>query len=231
MGATVAELGCAPNAAIHPGEKVCQEWTNVVIRHLPSFYRTARRWLGNIADADDAVQDALLSAFTHLDQFRGQAQMSTWLTAIVINSARMQLRRRLRQSHVPLDQSDGEPDQHALSREVPDCRHNPEQLYQRREILALLAYGSARLSPLLRSALQLRFVDELSFRETAKILKVPEGTVKSRVARARAKLRQLCNERKPISGNSPRTWLKRAGNQPPIRQSMRTPSLYRGISK
>ena len=50
--------------------------------------------LGNIADAEDVVQDAFLSAFTHLDQFRGQAKMSTWLTAIVINAARMKLRQR-----------------------------------------------------------------------------------------------------------------------------------------
>jgi DNA-directed RNA polymerase specialized sigma24 family protein len=54
---------------------------------LARFRRIALRFLGNIADAEDAVQDALLSAFTHLDQFGGQAKMSTWLTAIVINAA------------------------------------------------------------------------------------------------------------------------------------------------
>jgi DNA-directed RNA polymerase specialized sigma24 family protein len=59
--------------------------------------------LGNV-DADDAVQDALLPALTHVDQIKGRAQMSTWLTTIVINSARTKLRRRLSQVQVALDE-------------------------------------------------------------------------------------------------------------------------------
>ena len=65
----------------------------VLSRRLPYLYRCAYRLLGNKADAEDAVQDALLAAFKHLNQFRGEAQLSTWLTAIVINCARMQLRK------------------------------------------------------------------------------------------------------------------------------------------
>ena len=64
-----------------------------VLSHcLPSLYRYAYRLLGNQADAEDAVQDALVAAFEHLNQFRGDAQLSTWLTTIVINCARMHLR-------------------------------------------------------------------------------------------------------------------------------------------
>jgi RNA polymerase sigma-70 factor (ECF subfamily) len=66
---------------------------------LPAWGR-----LGNGADAEDAVQDALPPALTHVDQFKGRAQMSTWLTTIVINSARMKLRRRLSQGQVALDE-------------------------------------------------------------------------------------------------------------------------------
>jgi RNA polymerase sigma factor (sigma-70 family) len=66
------------------------------------------------ADAEDTVQDALLSAYKHLSKFRGQARISTWLSAIVINSARMQLRRRSRQPHVPLDEQSTEQESHAL---------------------------------------------------------------------------------------------------------------------
>ena len=65
-----------------------QQLTDVIVRHLARFRRIALRPLRNSADAEDAVQDAFLSAFTHLDQFRGQAKMSTRLTAIVINVAR-----------------------------------------------------------------------------------------------------------------------------------------------
>jgi RNA polymerase sigma-70 factor (ECF subfamily) len=68
--------------------------------------------LGNVADAEDAVQDALLAAYTHLDQFKGQSKMSTWLSAIVHNSARMQLRGRLRHAHIPLDEPIGGVEEH-----------------------------------------------------------------------------------------------------------------------
>ena len=71
-----------------------RELTDLIASHSPRFRRIALAHLGEAADAEDAVQDALLAALTHVDQFRGQAKMSTWLTAIVINSARMKLRRR-----------------------------------------------------------------------------------------------------------------------------------------
>src|SRR6202140_3090744 len=84
-----------------------QKLNDVVARNLPMFNKRALRYLGNVPDAEDAVQDALLSAYKHLAQFRGQAQMSTWLSAIVPNAALMQLRRR-RDIHISLDQQHGE---------------------------------------------------------------------------------------------------------------------------
>ena len=83
-----------------------QELDSVVSRYLPMFYRRAFRLLGNMADAEDAVQDALLSAYKHLGQFRGQAQLSTWLTTIVTNAALMKLRRR--DGYLSLDEEQGE---------------------------------------------------------------------------------------------------------------------------
>src|SRR5882672_349092 len=77
-----------------------REMQDVLSRCRLSFQRVAYRQLGNAADAEDAVQDALLAAYTHLDQFRGQAQISTWLTTIVLNCARLQLRRRAKHVQV-----------------------------------------------------------------------------------------------------------------------------------
>src|ERR1700722_2746760 len=85
-------------------EGAAQQLEQILASGLPSLYRRAYRILGNAADAEDAVQDALLAAFTHLDQFRGQSQISTWLTTIALNCARLQLRRRLRHVQVPLDE-------------------------------------------------------------------------------------------------------------------------------
>ena len=97
MQTAEAYIGTGQSGEVRIDEKEIRQMHEVLSRSLPSFYRKAYRQLGNAADAEDAVQDALLSAYKHLDQFKGQAQMSTWLTAIVINSARMQLRRRLLQ--------------------------------------------------------------------------------------------------------------------------------------
>jgi len=108
MQATEAYIGSGQRVDLPIDEKGNREMQDVLSRSLPSFYRKAYRQLGNAADAEDAVQDALLSAYKHLDQFKGQAQMSTWLTAIVINSARMQLRRRPRQIHLSLDERFGD---------------------------------------------------------------------------------------------------------------------------
>src|ERR1700685_2995928 len=106
-------------------EKV-QELHSIVSSRLPSFYRSAHRLLGNSADAEDAVQDALLAAYKHLHQFRGQSQMSTWLTTIVCNCARMQLRKRPRQIHMPLDEQIGEEQRYFLCERLADAGLSPE---------------------------------------------------------------------------------------------------------
>ena len=163
-----------------------QELDSVVSRYLPMFYKRAFRFLGNATDAEDAVQDALLSAYKHLGQFRGQAQLSTWLTTIVTNAARMQLRRR-RSSYLSLDEEQGE-DGLTFSEQLPDSRPSPEEVCSTAEARDRLVEGVKRLSPKLRQAFQLREIDGLSTKEAALILGVPKGTVKAQLARARAKL-------------------------------------------
>ena len=160
----------------------------VLSRGLPSLYRCAYRLLGNKADAEDAVQDALLAALKHLNQFRGDAQFSTWLTAIVINSVRMHLRKRLRHTHVSLDSRIGEEREYPLSDILLDDRPNPEDECHRSMLHGRLMKSAAQLSPILRKTFQLRFADDLSIRETARLLGVPTGTVKAQSTRARAKL-------------------------------------------
>jgi RNA polymerase sigma-70 factor (ECF subfamily) len=168
-----------------------QEMQDVLSRYLPLFYRKAYRQLGNEADAEDAVQDALLSAYKHLDQFKRQAQMSTWLTAIVTNSARMHLRRRPRQIHLSLDERFGEEQEFSLSDLLPAGEPSPEEESRTAELHRNLLRFVAQLSPPLRKTFQLRELDGLSTSEAANVLGVPDGTVKAQLARARAKLRRL----------------------------------------
>jgi RNA polymerase sigma-70 factor (ECF subfamily) len=171
--------------------KAAQQLEQILASGLPPLYRRAYRILGNAADAEDAVQDALLAAYTHLDQFRGQSQISTWLTTIVLNCARLQIRRRLRHVQVSLDESTSDTQPVSVSERLADHRPTPEDECTESELSARLTHLHSYLSPTLRRTFQLRDVDGLSIRETARILGVPTGTVKAQSARARKRLKEL----------------------------------------
>ena len=189
MKETQAYTQTEPRLNFCKGDNVHEEMNKTLGRCRASFFRNAYRFLNNEADAEDAVQDALLSAYKHIDQFRGEAQMSTWLTAIVSNAARMQLRQR--QIHVSLDEPISEQQEHTPSDSLTDGRPSPEDDYRESELYARVKGFVTRLSPPLRKTFELRALDGLTINEAARILGVPNGTVKARLARARAKLRRL----------------------------------------
>jgi len=189
MATTAIEMNAAA-VAVECYQRRVQELADVITNHSLRFRRIALGHLGNAADAEDAVQDALLSAWTHVDQFKGRAKMSTWLTTIVINSARMTLRRRSPQVQVALDEPCSEQNLSPADM-VSDTRPDPEEVYRKRQIAQTLAHATLGLSPILRTTFRLRDVDGLSIRETAQLLGVPTGTVKARLARARMRLRQV----------------------------------------
>jgi RNA polymerase sigma-70 factor, ECF subfamily len=172
-------------------ENGIREMQDILSRYRPQFYRSAYRQLGNSADAEDAVQDAMLAAYVHLDQFKGQAQLSTWLTSIVTNCARMQLRRRPRHLHASLDEPSGEDQKYCLSARFADSGPNPEDQCRNSELRRRLLQSVAQLSPSLRRAFELRDLDGRSVREAAHTLGLAEGTVKAQLSRARAKLIRL----------------------------------------
>lgn len=194
MATTMTDFAGVQETVFHPCQEKIQEFTEVIARCTPSLYGQALRRLGNVADAEDAIQDAFLSAYTHLKQFRAESQMSTWLTTIVINSSLMKIRRRPRQTHVPLESEDQERENHPLSERLPEPGPSPEDMCRKRELREMLGRLLAQLSPKLRQAFQMREVDGLSIRDTARILNVPVGTVKARTARARAILKQLAGK-------------------------------------
>jgi RNA polymerase sigma-70 factor, ECF subfamily len=191
----MASVSATMNVGEHleiPGSEVArQAFGHVLSNGMASLYRGAYRLLGNAADAEDAVQEGLLSAYRHLDQFRGQAKMSTWLAAIVHNSAKMQLRRRLRHVHVSLDEHIGEDEEHRISQRLADHRPNPEDDCRGSELVKRMTHFQSQLTPVLHKAYQLRYIDGLSIRETAQILGVPHGTVKARTARASKQITDL----------------------------------------
>jgi RNA polymerase sigma-70 factor (ECF subfamily) len=148
------------------------------------------RLLGNHADADDAVQDALVLAHRKFHQFRGQANIATWLTSIVLNSAKMQLRRR-RPNHISLDHIIVDDGSVTLSDRLTDGRLTPDAQFAASQAEAQFNAALGKLSPILYQAFQLRYVEGLPIREVATLLDIPIGTVKARASRARRELTQL----------------------------------------
>jgi RNA polymerase sigma-70 factor, ECF subfamily len=177
-------------------EAAAREMQEVLSRRLPAFHRIAYRVLGNTEDAEDAVQDALLSAHQNLKQFRGESQMSTWLTAIVSNSALMHLRKRSRFQCISLDQPIEDEQECTLSRCLAYHGPTPEDEYRSSEVDRYLKHLTTKLSPILRKTFWLRAVEELSIRETSGILGVSCEAVKAHLFRARAKLKRIMNKRR-----------------------------------
>ena len=166
------------------------ELEDAVSQYLPVLYRMAHRYVDDPHDAEDAVQDALLSAYKHLDQFQAKAKMTTWLTSIVTNSALTKLRRRPRQPHISLDEPLTGEEGYFLSDTLTDARPDPESECIKSEMHRNLMQSVMELSPLLREAVRLHDLDGLPTKKVAKILGVPDGTVKARVSRGRSKLKQ-----------------------------------------
>ena len=172
-------------------ERDTGEFQEVVSRYLPLFYNRAYRYLGDAHEAEDAVQDALLAAYRHLDQFKGASKMATWLTTIVSNCALTQLRRKARQPSLSLDERATEEQEYSLADRLADVRATPEEEYVQSELHEHLMQFVADLSPSLRTAIQLRDLEGMTTSEAARFLGIPEGTIKARLSRARSKLKWL----------------------------------------
>lgn len=139
--------------------------------------------LRNKEDAEDALQNAFLSACRNLATFKGQSTFATWLTSIVINSARMARRKNNSRPESSLDEildtSLGQ-----TRREIAETRSNPEQACAETELNALIEHRIRRLPRRLQAAFRLHTLAELSLAESSAVLGVQPGTVKARIFRA-----------------------------------------------
>lgn len=143
------------------------------------LYRAARAILRDDQEAEDALQEAYIQAYLHLDQFEGRATLSSWLTRIVVNEALRRARRRDRAAEVEKDMSDIA---------APTC--GPEEDAVKAELRRVLERAVDALPEVLRTAFVLRDIENLTTAEAADCLRIPEETVKTRLHRARVFLRQ-----------------------------------------
>jgi RNA polymerase sigma factor (sigma-70 family) len=154
----------------------------------PRFLRMAYAILRNKEDAEDAVQDALLSACLHLRTFEGRSALTTWFTRIVLNAALMIRRKRKTSWMDPLPEPNTMDDTPWTER-IPASQPDPEMVYAEEETFQLIDVVLGRLSPVLRQAFTMTYYDEMSSREACALLGISTGTFKSRLFRARRHLR------------------------------------------
>ena len=161
--------------------ELCKRYTGLVERRI---FRIVR----HREDAEDLLQETFLKAYQHLQSFRGACSFSTWLVAIGINASLMLLRKRktFRMNTCDVVAEDGEP----LVMEWRDPAPDPEQRYMMHQTSQKVNHAMRRLSPQLRNLLEMYYKSELRLKDAAKILGISEATTKSRILRARGKLRR-----------------------------------------
>ena len=163
----------------------------MVNRYERKIFRLSQNITQNREDAEDVMQEAFLKAYEHLPEFQGNSRFYTWLVRIAVNQALMKLRRR-RPNQVSLDE-DIQTEDDLLPREVEDWGPTPEERYEQSELQRILSTVIGELEPGFRVVFQLRDMEQLSTEETAEVLGLSVPAVKSRLLRARLKLRQKLN--------------------------------------
>ena len=157
-------------------------------RHANAIFQATYRVTRNRQDAEDALQDAFLNAFTHISNFEGRSSFSTWLTRIAINSALMILRKKRNCYEISIDGGDGSMGNFATW-EPRSPIDDPESHYVRGEGHKLLRKAIHQLPPVYREVIQLQQAKEHSVREIAQSLGITVPAVKSRLSRAKSALR------------------------------------------
>ncbi|HEY4709931.1 MAG TPA: sigma-70 family RNA polymerase sigma factor [Candidatus Acidoferrales bacterium] len=164
----------------------------LVGRYERKIFRLTQNITQNREDAEDAMQEAFLKAFEHLQAFEGNSRFYTWLVRIAVNQALMKLRKR-RPNVVSLDE-EVDTGEDMVPREVEDWGPSPAERYAQTELSEILSKVIGELDPPFRIVFQLRDIEELSTEETAEALGLSVPAVKSRLLRARLKLRHTLNQ-------------------------------------
>ncbi|TIT21958.1 MAG: RNA polymerase sigma factor [Mesorhizobium sp.] len=160
----------------------------IIKTHNQRLYRIARGVVRNDSEAEDIVQEAYVSAFAHLEAFRGDASLATWLSRIVINEALGRLRKRRRMVAMP------ENPQAEIIRFPLNPSDDPERTMAQRQILELVERATDSLPDIYRMVFVARVIEGLSIEETAELLGVRPETIKTRLHRARALVRKALDD-------------------------------------
>jgi RNA polymerase sigma-70 factor, ECF subfamily len=173
---------------VQAGEK--QVFYELVKPYERRVYSAAFAILRNEAEAEDAAQEAVLKALTHIRQFRADARFSTWLTQIAVNEALMKRRKAHSEIMEPIGEREDD-DGTYRPRDFADWREIPSEVLERKEVRQKLASALSALAEKYRKVFVLRDIQHLSIEETAEALGISRASVKTRLLRARLMLRDL----------------------------------------
>lgn len=176
-------------ARIRAGER--ELYYELIAPHERKVYVIAFSILRDPTEAEDCVQDAVLKALRHLDQFKGESKFGTWLVRIVINEAKMRLRKGRPHLHEPLDEVHRDEDGNYIPETLGDWREIPSEALERKEVRDALIAAVESLKEIYREVFVLRDVEGNDVVSTAQILGISEAAVKTRLLRARLQLRDL----------------------------------------
>ena len=177
-------------------------FTELVKRHRDRLWAVALRTTGDPEEAADAVQDALISAYRRADQFRGESAVTTWLHRIVVNASLDRMRRRAVRPWVPLPEESGEEGSRAVLIDE-SALADPRDAMESKETALEVQAALADLPHDQRAAIVLVDLEGYSVEEASRILECPEGTVKSRCFRGRAKLAERLSHLRNPSPEGP----------------------------
>jgi len=173
--------------ALREGDRA--EFAQLVEQYSPMIYRLGLKMLNNPQDAEDILQETFIKAYKHIDKFDGRSSVSTWLYRIATNEALMSLRKK-RPDTVSFDVPSIYESEPQEPLQIVDWCCMPEEEYLTAEGRMRLDQAAERLPESLRIVFVLRDIESLSTRETAEVLDISEMAVKTRLSRARLRLRE-----------------------------------------
>jgi RNA polymerase sigma-70 factor (ECF subfamily) len=174
----------------HESRGIVDALQEMFLASRPKFVGIAYSILRNKEDAEDAVQDAVLSAYVHLRNFEGRSAFTTWFTRIVLNAALMILRKRTNSRIDSLPEASSS-DEISWTERIPTPQPDPEMVCAEGETFQLVDVLLNKMNPALRQAFTMTYYHEMSSREASVLLSVSTGAFKSRVFRAKRHLMHL----------------------------------------
>lgn len=170
-----------------------EAFETLIAEHQKRIYNIAFKMIGNQEDALDLSQEVLIKIFKNLHKFHGSAKFSTWVYRVATNTCLDEIKKRRKYTTYSIDEriqtEDGD-----LTADIPDTAPTPEASAVQKDVQKIIQEGIAKLGDEHKKVIILRDLHGFSYEYIAKILKCSEGTVKSRISRARKKLKKILSE-------------------------------------